>query len=142
MIRKSHAESGSRQTASSASQSSISVLSAEKPRLVRGFANFLRLGAPEKLRFGRKQLTYARFSLSRIEPVAYGSDLGRWKLLRVVSRLKRLAHLRRNDMELAVRLGAGILGPVPTRYPFGNDRCSRIFFVRGHRRSLDSAVSS
>jgi len=52
-------------------QSVIFSFSTEDSKIVRMFAHFLELRAPEKLRFGRQRLIYARFSLSRIEPVPY-----------------------------------------------------------------------
>jgi hypothetical protein len=52
-------------------RSGRSAISAEISKLVRMFAHYLRTEAPEKLRFGRLQLTNDRFSLSRIEPVPF-----------------------------------------------------------------------
>jgi hypothetical protein len=53
-----------------ATQSSIFAFSAGNSKIVRTRARiFFDLRAPERLRFGRQHVTYARFSPSRIEPV-------------------------------------------------------------------------
>jgi len=53
----------------SASQSAIFAFSAEKSKYSPRPRLLFDLRAPEKLRFGRQYLTYARFSLSRSEAV-------------------------------------------------------------------------
>ena len=71
MIREFDAESSSHQTASSATQSAISLISVEDPKIVHKLARFLDARGPEKLRWGRQRLASARFSPSRTEPVPF-----------------------------------------------------------------------
>jgi len=66
-------ESRSHRTASSAKQSTISSFSAEKSKILRVFAGLFDFRARENLRFGRQQLIYARFSLSRTDPVPFAA---------------------------------------------------------------------
>ena len=72
MIREFDAESSLQQTASSATQSAISLISVEDPKIVHKLARFLDARGPEKLRWGRQRLASARFSPSRTEPVPLG----------------------------------------------------------------------
>ena len=60
---------GSSNSSPSATQSAIFAFSEEESKIERIFARFLDPRAPEKLRFSRQQLIYARFSRSRTEPV-------------------------------------------------------------------------
>src|SRR5260370_26450397 len=71
MIRELDAETCSHQTAPSAKQSAIFAFSAGNSKIIRMFGIFFDLRAPEKLGFGRQQPNYARFSLSRAEPVPF-----------------------------------------------------------------------
>lgn len=80
MIKEFDVESISHQTASSATQSAICAFSAEKSKILRTFAHFHRPEALERLRFYPHQLTCARFSLSRIEPVPFAPHFSKHSL--------------------------------------------------------------